>query len=157
MLGGSSGSPRAALDPARARLQLAVVTRRSVAPAEALRLATREGHVIVDVRTEAEYAEGHPAGAVNVPFLIRTRKGREPNADFLPILDAVFGKRASLILSSQSGERAARAADLVRAAGYELVAELSGGYAAWLADGRPTEIISEGKTYPDMRWQAGLG
>lgn len=138
-------------------MSLSRVSRETVSPDEAARAAKTGAAVLIDVRTEAEWAEGHPAGAANVPFEIWIRKRRQPNADFLPVVDAVFGKSARLLVCSHSDEHAARAADLLRAAGYSSVAEIAGGYEAWVARGLPTETISEGKTYPDLRWQAGLG
>ncbi len=38
-----------------------------VSPQEALEL-TRDGWTYVDVRTEQEFADGHPAGSYNVPI-----------------------------------------------------------------------------------------
>jgi rhodanese-related sulfurtransferase len=130
------------------------VTARSVDPREARRLAARAGYEIVDVRTESEYADGHPPGAVNVPFVVQTRQGRAPNVDFLPVMQAVFPTQAKLVVSSHTGRRAALACDLLRAAGYESVLELEAGYAGWTAEALPTETISEGRSYPDMRWRA---
>jgi rhodanese-related sulfurtransferase len=137
---------------------------RRVPPKEAHRLVKKEGYTFVDVRTEEEYADGHPARAANVPYLIQTRKGRVSNADFMPVMEAAYPKSTPLLLGSQSGERAGRAADMLRAAGYSQVVELIGGYAGgdredepgWLGEKLPIETISEGLTYPDLRWKAGL-
>ena len=39
-----------------------------ISPEEAHAKVTNEGYAYVDVRTEAEFAAGHPAGAYNVPI-----------------------------------------------------------------------------------------
>ena len=39
-----------------------------ISPQDAHDLMTREGYTYVDVRTEGEFANGHPEGAVNVPI-----------------------------------------------------------------------------------------
>ena len=142
------------LDRRRPRPQHAGVTTPSVTAREARRLSNQAGWTFLDVRTEAEYADGHPAGAANVPVSVQTRKGPEANVDFLPVVEAVFPRSSKLIVGARDHESAARAADLLRAAGYDEVTALEGGYAAWVALGLPTETISDGLSYPDMRWRA---
>ena len=44
----------------------------------------------VDVSSEESYADGHPVGALNVPFQLETRKGLVKNADFLLVLEKLF-------------------------------------------------------------------
>ena len=104
----------------------------------------------VDVSIEEEYAEGHLPHAVNVPYMNRTRKGLKANADFLPVLEAVYPKSTKLLISARTAEQAERAVDLLRAAGFADVSVEK------QSDGR-TETITEGGSYPEMRWRAGLG
>ncbi|CAI5467523.1 unnamed protein product [Closterium sp. Yama58-4] len=94
-----------------------------VSPAEAVRLAKEEGHVIIDVRTVAEYNEVHPEGAVGVEFyrLIKewtpyhvlrraafaffgVLNGTEENPDFLAqVQAAVPDKETPIILACMPG------------------------------------------------------
>ena len=53
-----------------------------VSPAEAKKLVD-EGWLYLDVRTEPEYAAGHPTGAQNVPVMKAGPRGMAPNAEFI--------------------------------------------------------------------------
>ena len=82
---------------------------------------------LVDVRTPAEYAAGHLAGAVNLDWLasgFMDRAARQLSAD-LPV--AVY---------CRSGKRSAVAAGALDKAGYK-VYNLKGGYMAWTGAGKP--------------------
>ena len=57
-----------------------------ISPAEAHAKMKEESFTSVDVRTEQEFAAGHPDGAFNVPVMITTAAGLEPNPDFIPII-----------------------------------------------------------------------
>lgn len=90
------------------------------------KLADSPGQVcFVDVRSEDEFKSGHVPGATCVP------------------LDQIEGGTAKIptdklvILSCQSGKRSARAQELLRARGYENLAEMEGGFSAWAAQGFP--------------------
>jgi rhodanese-related sulfurtransferase len=91
-----------------------------VGTAEAVRLINREKAVLVDVGEPAEYAAEHPAGSKNVPL------GALDGSKLLP-----SNKTTPVVLVCKSGARAARAATLLRKAGYEKAVSLSGGTAAW--------------------------
>lgn len=123
---------------------------RDASPAEVAELVSKGGYVYVDVSTEERYAEGHPPGALNVPFELQTRKGTEKNADFLPIFEKLFGKAENLLLGASEPDWATRAASLLRAAGYSNVVPLNAAPAG-------SETITEGGSYPEVRWRAGLG
>ena len=92
----------------------------AVGTAEAVRLINREKGLLVDVSEPAEYAAGHAAGARNVPV------GQIESAKNLPT-----NKALPLLLMCPTGSRAARAAALLRKAGYERATAVSGGTAAW--------------------------
>jgi rhodanese-related sulfurtransferase len=47
-------------------------------------------YVYVDVRTVAEFEEGHVPGAYNVPISFRTPSGMQPNPDFLAVMKRRF-------------------------------------------------------------------
>jgi len=75
--------------------------------AEALGAKLAAGALVVDVRTKAEYASGHYPGAVNHPV-----DGLKTSAGRLGALDR------PLIVHCASGTRSARAAVLLRNAGF---------------------------------------
>ena len=89
-----------------------------VAPAEAVQLV-KQGAVLVDVRSPAEYALGHVTGALNLTIdQLRT----SPHA--------IGARDGMVIVYCRSGARSAVAARLLRAAGFAHVYDL-GPIAAW--------------------------
>lgn len=89
--------------------------------------AGRPGTTVLDVRTPAEYAAGHLAGAVNLDV-------QAPG-----FADAVDGldRSGSYAVYCHSGNRSAVAVAYLRGHGFGQVVELAGGIAAWQAAGRP--------------------
>jgi hydroxyacylglutathione hydrolase len=80
----------------------------------------------VDVRNSSEFDAGHLPGAVNVPLgRLAERLGELP-------------RDRTLVVHCQGGGRAAVAAALLKARGFD-VAYLAGDYAQWSAAGRPVE------------------
>ena len=54
---------------------------RTLAPGDArAALGSEPGAVLLDVRTVAEYEQGHPEGAVNVPWAIVDPRSTSPTA-----------------------------------------------------------------------------
>lgn len=98
-----------------------------VAPAEAQRLV-RAGADLVDVRSPAEFADGHLVGAVNVPL---DQLGDPPE---------VFGsdRARPLVVYCRSGARSAMAARRLRKAGFRQVFDL-GPMDAWPERARQSE------------------
>ena len=80
---------------------------------------------IIDVRTPAEYAEGHVEGAKLIPV--------DELADRL----AEVPKDRQLYVYCRSGKRSARAATLLASQGFEKVENVLGGILAWQAAGHP--------------------
>lgn len=105
--------------------------------------------VLLDVREPAEYARGHVPGAVNVP-----------QADLATRL-AELPRDHPLLLVCQSGNRSMRAAQFLRQVGFDAVANVAGGTAAWRAEGRPVETAAfEGESLRivETEWaHAGAG
>ena len=93
---------------------------------QATQLINQNKAVIVDVRKPEEYAAGHLRDARNVPLQELSNRTGE--------LDKFKGK--TLIMVCQSGATAAKAAGLLKKAGFE-AASLEGGIAAWQAQGLP--------------------
>lgn len=83
--------------------------------------------LLVDVRTEQEYAMGHIAGARLIDF-------HGPN------FEAEIGKlprKAPIFLYCRSGNRSGQALSLMRHLGFANVRHLAGGINAWQAEARP--------------------
>jgi rhodanese-related sulfurtransferase len=90
----------------------------------------RQGHRYIDVRTEPEFAAGHPAGAVNIPVVLPDPATRQMvmNPDFVAVVEAHFAKGAQLVVGCQAGGRSQRAAELLTQAGYTHVVNMQGGF-----------------------------
>lgn len=126
-----------------------------------------EGFTYVDVRSVPEYAAGHPAGAVNVPYLHAAAGGMQPNPDFMRVMEAVYPKDRRLLIGCQSGNRSVRAARELLDAGYVAIVELRPGYGGrrnafgqveepgWAAS-EPTETATPNGDYEAVRQRAGL-
>jgi rhodanese-related sulfurtransferase len=98
----------------------------SITPAELeARLSSSHAPLVLDVRSEAEYAAGHIPGAVNVPFdqvAARAAEIQSPNG---------------IAVYCGVGPRARRGEAALLAAGRESVLHLEGGFTAWQAAGLP--------------------
>ncbi len=111
----------------------------------------QQGYRYIDVRTEMEFANGHPHGAVNIPVAIVNPQTQQMmlNPDFVRVVEAHFPKDQALILGCQAGSRSQRAADMLAASGYSTVLNMQGGWgggmnpmtgagvAGWAACGLP--------------------
>jgi len=91
-------------------------------PASA-RIRQRDGQLIIDVRTPEEFAQGHVAGAVNIPI-------DELSSATLP--------DAPVMTTCGGGGRGGRAAEALAEAGHEAYS-IDGGTRAWEAVGLPIE------------------
>ena len=96
----------------------------------ASRLDVAEGAVYVDVRSEQEFADGHPAGALNIPiFHIDSATGQPtPNPQFMDVVEATISKDVPVYVGCASGQRSFQAASIMRSAGYERVTNVQGGF-----------------------------
>lgn len=99
-----------------------------ISPAEAHAKMSDEAFTYVDVRTEDEFAAGHPAGALNVPIMVAGAGGLEPNPDFLGVMERLFAKDAPIIVGCKMGGRSARAAKALAAAGFTRVLDQRAGW-----------------------------
>jgi rhodanese-related sulfurtransferase len=98
----------------------------SVSAAQATQLINRDDALIVDVREPAEYQAGHILGAKNTPL---ERLGETE----------LKRKDKPVIVYCESGERAPKAAAILRKRGYDRVLSLQGGLGAWKQAGLPVE------------------
>jgi rhodanese-related sulfurtransferase len=83
--------------------------------------------VVLDVRTAAEYAEGHVPGARNIPHT-------EIAARIAELEDA---RGRDLVVYCRSGNRTAQALGMLEAAGFRRLLHLKGDYQRWMEAGRP--------------------
>ena len=92
-------------------------------------LSADKSVVYIDVRTAQEFANGHPAGAVNIPVAFADpARGMVLNPDFVSVVERNFAKDKKIIVGCQSGARSARAAGILLDAGYGDIANLLGGF-----------------------------
>ncbi|MBC7541751.1 MAG: rhodanese-like domain-containing protein [Candidatus Sericytochromatia bacterium] len=119
----------------------------------------------VDVRSQGEFAAGHPAGAINVPYIFMDQAtgAREQNADFVTIVQALIPKDKTVVISCLSGGRSNAAAELMAQAGYDTLVNVQGGWGGsggvpgWQASGLPTsQETGEGVGYDSVKAKAGL-
>lgn len=87
------------------------------------KIISEEAVQLVDVRTEAEFMEGHLKNAVNIDV---------KKADFMDNSKEKLDKRKIVAVYCRSGKRSVDAAKLLTNAGYRVV-DLDGGIMAWKA------------------------
>jgi rhodanese-related sulfurtransferase len=87
----------------------------------------REGHLLVDVREDREWAEGHAAGAIHLSkgIIERDIETRVPDT------------ATTMVLYCGGGYRSALVADALERMGYHNVISLDGGWRAWNEAGLP--------------------
>lgn len=95
-------------------------------------LAAEPSTRLIDVRTTGEFEAGHVAGSYNVPLDVLG----EHRQEFAHL-------EAPVVLVCQSGNRAAKAEDTLRAAGLDNIRLLEGGMNAWVAAGEPVKTVKE--------------
>lgn len=129
------------------------------------------GSIYVDVRSQPEFAAGHPAGAVNVPLLDRDPRSGQmmPNPDFVQIMQANFPADAKLLIGCQVGGRSMRAAQMLETFGFQDVTNVKGGFSGqrdpmgrsvapgWEESGFAVATDAPaGMSYEDLLKKAGL-
>jgi glyoxylase-like metal-dependent hydrolase (beta-lactamase superfamily II)/rhodanese-related sulfurtransferase len=119
---GTLGGGMAAL---ASRTDLLEETPRTTARALAERLGAAGAPFVVDVRTDAERADGFIAGSLHAPLAQWPKK------------TPVMPEGRSVAVYCAGGYRSSLAASLLRAAGRGDVTDLVGGFAAWREEGLP--------------------
>lgn len=85
--------------------------------------------VYIDVRTEREFANGHPLGAVNIPVAFPDpARGMVANKDFVRVVEANFPREKKIIVGCQAGPRSNAAAGLLLQSGFQDVSNMLGGF-----------------------------
>ena len=82
------------------------------------------------MRTEGEFAAGHPAGARNVPVVIVDPATRQPapNPDFVAVVTRQLPRETKLLVGCQAGGRSQRACELLAEAGWTDLTNVRGGF-----------------------------
>jgi rhodanese-related sulfurtransferase len=98
-----------------------------VSTQEATRMLNRERAVLLDVRDDQEYGEGHIANSIHIPLKdLSTNLGKLEKHKNKPI-----------IAYCRSGNRSATACRQLQKQGFETVYNLHGGVIAWQKDNLP--------------------
>lgn len=84
--------------------------------------------VVIDVRSPAEYAQGHVPGAINIPHDQAGERATEIRA---------LQKKGEVVLYCRSGRRVAAAAAALEARGVTGLRHLTGDIQGWQAAGAP--------------------
>ena len=118
------------------------------------------GYIYLDVRTEAEFAEGHVPGALNIPVMLKDPQTSRMmlNGEFLSTVEQSIRKDARLIVGCRSGVRSTRAQEILQPAGYDHVANMLGGFIGQRNEAG--EVIHPGWSmmgYPVERGDSGDG
>lgn len=142
------------------------MVRQTTPPGAAEILRTEPNAVYLDVRSEPEFAAGHPAGAYNVPLLhLDEATGRpQPNQDFERVVSATLGRHTKVVVGCQSGGRSQRAAEILASLGFRDVTNMQGGFggardpsghvtvAGWQESGLPVETQPrDGRSYAALK------
>lgn len=104
-----------------------IADKTSISPLDATLKINRDEAVVIDVREQAEYANGHIPNARHIPLGELDRR--------LPELEKL--KDAPLILCCASGARSRTATAKLRKAGFDNVFNLKGGLTEWEKAGNP--------------------
>ena len=132
-------------------------------------LQTNPDSVYVDVRTEEEFAQGHPEGAINIPVVF-LKPGMPPQANdsFLAVAQKVFPQDKKLVVGCMAGGRSQRACEILEQAGYTDLINVRGGFggardatgavvvAGWRDAGLPVSRELGESAYPALRNKAGI-
>jgi rhodanese-related sulfurtransferase len=130
-------------------------------------LTNNPGAIYLDVRTEDEFAQGHPAGAINIPVVFIKGPGQmEVNPDFVMVAEKVLPKATKLVVGCMAGGRSQRACEMLEEVGYCDLINVRGGFGGardgdgrlvvpgWRDAGLPVTTDLGGATYQAQRQKA---
>jgi rhodanese-related sulfurtransferase len=125
--------------------------------------------IYLDVRTESEFVQGHPAGAINVPVVFIKGPGQmELNGEFVDVVAKTLAPGKKLVVGCLAGGRSQRACELLEAAGYTDLTNVRGGFGGardaagqvvvtgWRDAGLPVSSEVGDNSYQALRRKAGL-
>lgn len=102
---------------------------KTVNTTEATRLMNRENAVILDIREQKEFANGHISGAKNIPVSVFDSKASELDHD----------KGRPVIVVCKMGTAAGAVAKTLKKRGFEQVVRLAGGMSEWTEASLPVK------------------
>ncbi|HET9933022.1 MAG TPA: rhodanese-like domain-containing protein [Polyangiaceae bacterium] len=138
------------------------MTIKSATPEQAHELVS-QGAVYIDVRSEQEFEQGHPPGALNVPIAHFGPAGMTPNPDFLKVMQAAFARDAKLVVGCKAGGRSRKAVEALEAAGFSDLTDMTAGWdgsrdafgrplPGWSKRSLPVEAgLPQGQRYEDVK------
>lgn len=98
-------------------------------PELAERLGAGEGPLVIDVREQSEWDEGHIPGAIHIPRSFLESR-----------IAGVASRDQEIVLSCASGNRSLLAGVTLREMGYENVSSLAGGFSRWKQSGQHYDV-----------------
>ena len=104
---------------------------KNISPQEAKDLLdSDQGYVYVDVRSEFEFEQGHPANALNIPIKQVDQEARVlvDNPDFLQVFEANFPPDTKLLIGCAVGPRSMAACGILAQKGYQDLSNVDGGF-----------------------------
>ena len=143
---------------------------RQVEPPEAHGILSNNPQAVyLDVRTESEFVQGHPEGAINIPVVFIKGPGvTEDNADFLSVAQKLLPQGKKLVVGCLSGARSQRACEILEQVGYTDLSNVRGGFGGardaggrvvvkgWRDAGLPVSDEVGEAGYQALRKKAGL-
>jgi len=103
-----------------------------LSPMDAVRTASHDDALVLDLRSENEYQGGHIINSVNIPLgFLESR-----------ISEIQKYKSSPVILVCQSGNRSLQAANTLKKQAFENIYNMSGGILAWKNANLPLESSS---------------
>ena len=100
---------------------------KAVGPMQALQLINHEDALVLDVRTDKEFNEGHIINSMHVPLGVLSNSLNQ----LAPY------KASTIVVVCRSGARSGQAVSQLRKAGFENVYNLAGGVMAWQSANMP--------------------
>jgi phage shock protein E len=98
--------------------------------------------VILDVRTDSEFEEDHPEGAINIPLFTKDAgSGRKLNENFIEEVKAQLSADQTIVVICKNGGASARAVKKLRDAGFADSYNVSNGFlgqGGWKSNGLPS-------------------
>jgi len=123
----------------------------------------------LDVRTEGEFAAGHPAGAINIPVMVAKGPGQmQLNLDFVEVAEKVIPRGKKLVVGCMAGGRSQRACEMLEENGYTDLTNVVGGFggqrdasgkvvvAGWRDANLPVTTELGDASYQELRKKAGV-
>ena len=113
----------------------------SIRPAEAVQLLNHKDALVLDVRSDKEYQEGHIVNAMHIPLGILEKR----------LSDLKDYKKSSLIVVCRSGTRSSSATTVLSKQGFESVKNLHGGMLAWGSANLPVTTAKSKRVKPAQK------